>query len=176
MFASRLNNKLPKYVSWRPDPSCFAVDAVLEWEGFFPYCFPPFSIIPKVLNHLQRQQVKQAIVVAPMWTTQAWFPIYTSMMVSLPMIFPATREFLYHPSDPSASHALADKMKLMVALLSADASICQAFHRKLYTLSCNHGDVELGPNMREFSENGTSFVARGMKIPFLHMQIQCCNS
>ena len=33
LFASRLSHKLPKYVSWKPDPKSFAVNAFsLFWE------------------------------------------------------------------------------------------------------------------------------------------------
>ena len=170
MFASRINYKIPKYVSWKPDPECYAVDAFsLEWSGYFPFCFPPFSLISKVLRWIQMHQVDLAIVVAPMWTTQAWFPTYVNMMVSPPLVFPSTTRYLYHPYDPSISHSLASKMRLMVALLSADASKCQAFRHKLRTSYYTHGGMGLDQNTREYSENGTPFVIDGTKIPFLQM-------
>ena len=170
MFSARINNKLPIYVSWKPDPYCYAVDALsMEWKGFFPYCFPPFSVIQKVMHLIQQQQVKQAIVIAPMWATQAWFPTYTNMLVSIPIVFPSTKKFMFHPSDPTKQHPLANKMKLMGALLSADASRCQAFRMKLQKLYCNLGEGPLGVNMKACYENGNYFVVKGTKIPFLSM-------
>ena len=51
LFASRLNNQLPKYVAWKPDPFAFAVDAFsLAWTEGLMYIFPPFAMIGKVLQ------------------------------------------------------------------------------------------------------------------------------
>ena len=33
LFASRINTQFPKYVSFKPDPSAFAMDASLRWIG-----------------------------------------------------------------------------------------------------------------------------------------------
>ena len=43
-FASRLNAKVKKFVSWRPDPEACAVDAfTFDWGTQLNYAFPPFS-------------------------------------------------------------------------------------------------------------------------------------
>ena len=48
LFASALNYKVLKYVSWLPDPNDYAVDAfTITWKDF--YAFPPFSILTRVL-------------------------------------------------------------------------------------------------------------------------------
>lgn len=50
MFASRLNYQLQKYVSWKPDPFAYAIDAFnMSWQNLFIYAFPPFSVIGKGL-------------------------------------------------------------------------------------------------------------------------------
>ena len=52
LFASRLNNKLPKYFSWRPDPFCTGVNAFSQsWDCKYGYAFPPFNQISKVLHN-----------------------------------------------------------------------------------------------------------------------------
>ena len=49
LFASRINYKCKKYVSYQPDPGAYAVDAFhLSWKDFCFYAFPPFCIIQKV--------------------------------------------------------------------------------------------------------------------------------
>ena len=70
MFASRLNYKGERYLSWKPDPSAYAVDAFsLNWSDFvLIYCFPSFSLIRKVLQTLQLYQTS-AIVIVPKWET-----------------------------------------------------------------------------------------------------------
>ena len=43
-FASQLNAKVKKFVSWRPDPEACAVDAfTFDWGTQLNYAFPPFS-------------------------------------------------------------------------------------------------------------------------------------
>jgi hypothetical protein len=45
LFASRLNRKIEKYVSWLPDPRAVAVDAFsFKWSRDF-YAFPPFFVL-----------------------------------------------------------------------------------------------------------------------------------
>ena len=53
LFASRVNAQLKSYVSWRPDPDAMAVDVfTLDWSKFRAFCFPPFSLISRVLQTL----------------------------------------------------------------------------------------------------------------------------
>ena len=43
LFTSRLNNQLPRYVSWHPDPFAVATDAFqISWQGELGYAFPHF--------------------------------------------------------------------------------------------------------------------------------------
>ena len=113
--------------------------------------------------------MEQAIVITPMWTTQAWFPTYTNMLVSIPIVFPSNKKYLIHPSDPTQQHPLANKMKLMAARLSASALRCQAFQRRLRTLSYSPGGDPQYQNMMEYYESGNFFVVKGTKIPFVSM-------
>ena len=67
MFASRLNAKLPKYVSWEPEPDNWKTDAFsFKWDNLFIFCFPPFSLLPRVVRKLRRDRAC-ATVVAPHW-------------------------------------------------------------------------------------------------------------
>ena len=59
MFASRLNYQMMPYVSWHPDPRAWAIDAfTLDWSNMFFYAFPPFSVIPQVLQKLDGAQAQ----------------------------------------------------------------------------------------------------------------------
>ena len=79
MFASRLNHQLPLYVAWIPDPEAMAVDAFTQnWTEHYIYIFPPFSVIPQVLQKIEQEQA-QVIMVAPLWPTQSWFPKLTKL-------------------------------------------------------------------------------------------------
>lgn len=75
MFASRSNFKLGKYVSWEPDPDSWRTDAfTFAWTDMYVYCFPPFRILPRVIRKIQADRAN-ALVVAPLWTGQPWFPL-----------------------------------------------------------------------------------------------------
>ena len=51
MFASRLNKQFPRYIFYRPDPGAYLVDAFsAQWTELNGCYFPPFSVIPKVLQ------------------------------------------------------------------------------------------------------------------------------
>ncbi len=57
LFASRLNTQLEKYVSWKPDPGCYFVDAFsVTWYDSYVYVFPPFILLGKVVQKLRRDK------------------------------------------------------------------------------------------------------------------------
>ena len=61
LFASRLTNQLPRFVSWKPDPLSEAVDAFsLQWNKVKGYAFPPFCLLGRCLSQVLRQQVPAA--------------------------------------------------------------------------------------------------------------------
>jgi hypothetical protein len=51
MFATKLNNRLPQYMSPLPDPKALAVNALaVSWDGMIAYAFPLTPLIQAVLN------------------------------------------------------------------------------------------------------------------------------
>lgn len=79
LFASRLNAKCRKYVSWKRDSYTYEVDAfTMKWSPFFFYAFPPFSLILKVLNKIISDKAT-GIVVVPIWPSQPWYPLFLSL-------------------------------------------------------------------------------------------------
>ena len=50
MFATKMNNKVPLYVSLVPDPNAMAVDVLnISWEALDGYAFCPIALIPKMI-------------------------------------------------------------------------------------------------------------------------------
>lgn len=85
MFASRLNCKVQSFVAWRPDPQAAATDAfTLQWNYDLLYCFPPFSVVHRVLQKLMTDQAR-VIVIVPLWPTQSWFSKLAWMLVDYPV-------------------------------------------------------------------------------------------
>ena len=85
LFASRLNHQVEKYISWKPDPLAYAIDAMSEtWDDDF-YAFPPFNMIGKVLQKIELEKC-HGIIVVPQWCTQTWWPKFIKMCTNTPLI------------------------------------------------------------------------------------------
>ncbi|XP_021963322.2 uncharacterized protein LOC110858763 isoform X1 [Folsomia candida] len=116
LFASNLTRQCDCFVSWKPSPGCEWVDAFTQpWTTYF-YAFPPFSLIPRVLNKIRIEKC-EGIVVAPYWPTQAWFPLFNDMSISQVIIIPKNKNELFSPYLNRA-HPLSYQVTLMAAILS----------------------------------------------------------
>ena len=105
LFASRLNFKCKPYVSWKPDPDAFKVDAFLcKWSEYNFYAFPPFSMIAKTLMKIDTDGAT-GVLVCPIWPTQAWFPRLMSMLIDAPLILPRRVLSLPFRKDLATSEA-----------------------------------------------------------------------
>lgn len=104
LFASRLNTKCDKYVSWRQDPNSIAVDSfTISWKNIFFYAFPPFSLILRVLNKIIVDQAA-GIIVVPYWPSQPWFPLY-KLLISKEVTFRPSTNLLLSPfREPHPLH------------------------------------------------------------------------
>ena len=93
LFASWLTAQLPQYISWRPDPGAFHIDALtLHWKLFTGYVFPPFNLIPMVLNKVVRARADQ-VLVAPSFTSSTMVDILLSLLISYPVLLPQSIPF-----------------------------------------------------------------------------------
>ena len=166
IFASRINCKLPTYVSWYPDPGCYAVDAFsLSWVDHFIYSFPPFSLIARTLRKIMTEKV-DAILIAPLWPTQCWYPIALNLLTCHPIVFPATARNVYLPHKPHMVHPLSPGLHFMALKLSGDSSKCRIYRLLLKSLSLTPDGPVPDPNMRVLLPNGKGIVSNGMLIPY----------
>ena len=54
MFAAKMNNKVPLYVSPVPDPNAMAVDALnISWEALDSYAYCPIALIPNMIKKMR---------------------------------------------------------------------------------------------------------------------------
>ena len=118
LFASRINHQFPQYVSYRPDPEAIAIDAFsLNWSNLKFYAFPPFSVIPTVLNKLMTEGA-QGICVLPDWPTQPWYPRALQLLKQNPEYLKARKDLLQLPSHPKENHPIWHKLNFLVCHLS----------------------------------------------------------
>ena len=75
LFATKLNKKLPVYVSPCPDPTAVAVNALTiawdKWEHL--YMYPPTPLLSKVLSQLTQSSFKSAVLITPDMPTRPWY-------------------------------------------------------------------------------------------------------
>ena len=121
LFASRLNFKVERYVSWHPDPGAYPVDAFSQsWPNMGCYIFPPFSLIPRILAKVRRDKAV-AILIAPVWPTQGWYPVLLHSLVQLPVLMPQWEDLLVRPHNQEL-HPLRFKMRLAAWVVSGNPS------------------------------------------------------
>ena len=88
MFATKMNNKLPLYVSPVPNPIAMAIDALnLSWEALDSYAYCPIAVIPKLIKKM-RTYACQMIVVAPGWPGMSWFWDLIDLSTEPPLLLP----------------------------------------------------------------------------------------
>lgn len=117
LFASYINNKCTKYVSWHRDPGSFAIDAfTLNWRDLPFYAFPPFNLILRTLQKIIQDKA-EGIVVVPFWPSQPWFPLFSRLTIGKNLHLSPSANLLTSPF--SSTHPLAPHLSLVVARLSA---------------------------------------------------------
>ena len=148
-FASRRNFQLRPFISWKPNPEAFAIDAFsISWKEHNFFAFPPFAIIDRVLQ-----------------TTQTWFPRLLHMLVECHLLLPCYPQLLTLPTDPQKRYPLHNKLKLMACKLSGIHYEQEEFQKRLQQLSSTHGEKPLDSNTMSVSRSGTTFALKGVWIP-----------
>ena len=166
LFASRNNNKLSRYVSRRPDPEAYAIDAFsLTWANDVFYMFPPFSLIGRILQKVQEEGT-EAVIVAPIWTTQSWWPSLLSLICGKCYQVQKTRQHLYLPHDPDREYPIK-KMNLGVFYISGRNSKTGESNREQETSFCNPGEMVQSKNTMCTSTNGLNFASQKVLTPFI---------
>lgn len=132
LFATRLNHRLPLYVSPVLDPAAWALDALtLDWTRLVAYAFPPFVLIPQVLRKIRSSEC-QILLVAPWWPQRPWFSDLMGLLRDHPRSLPRRPDLL---SQKGVRHNDPDMFHLHVWPLSGKPSERNAFLQGLPRLS-----------------------------------------
>ena len=142
LFASRLNHKLPLYVSLVPDTQAIAQNALsMSWNGMDAFAFPPFNLLSTVLKKIARSNCLMTLV-APLWPHRAWFNQLLSLVVETPRVLPQRVDLLSQHGGHTL-HANLSCLHLHVWRLSADPLRREAFLQKLPLSSLRLNDPQL---------------------------------
>ena len=110
-FATGINSQLDRYVSYKPDPHAFLVDAfTANWQLYNCYLFSLFSVMGLVLRKIQIDQA-EVILVAPLWPTQPWCNTYQDPLIKTPYFVHPHPGNLILPNQPEAVHPLWSKLR-----------------------------------------------------------------
>jgi hypothetical protein len=167
LFASRLNCQVNKYVSWRPEPESFAIDAFsLNWENLQFYCFPPFSVIPAVLQKVKQDQAT-GILILPDWPTQSYYSTVMRMLIQNPVYLKRNKQLLKLPGSMEKTHKIWEHLNLLGCLISGNMSKINSYQKTLPVLSWPHGDQRLQGSTTHTSVNGNYSVIDKKLITFV---------
>jgi hypothetical protein len=113
------------------DPQALETDALsIPWKGFYGYAFPPFVLVAKVLEKVERDHPCEMILIAPKWPNQFWYARLLDLLVDFPLVLPQRRDLLYQPHNYQLHQSL-QAVSLHAWRLSSDPSKIRAFRRKL---------------------------------------------
>ena len=104
LFATRLNHRLPIYVSPIPDQKALSIDALsMDWNRIHAYAFPPFHLIPAVINKIQFSQCK-IVLIATLWPDRPWLFYLSVKTVFLVTLATARRVSEVHALSMDSDH------------------------------------------------------------------------
>ena len=73
LFATRLNHKVPLYISPVPDQNAWDIDALnINWLGLTAYAYSPAALLHRVIQKIRHCSCC-IIVIAPGWPGMPWF-------------------------------------------------------------------------------------------------------
>ena len=170
LFASYTNAQMEMFFSWKPDPKSAGIDALAQpWDCHLPYLFPPFALIGRCLQKIRKEKVQKAILVAPIWPAQTWYPLLLDMLREHPRKLPTHNQLiLNHWKEP---HPLLLQGHLTLAAWPISGDHCQtkAFLEKQPISSVRHGEPALQSHTTPAGTGGLAGVSQGKSILFLQM-------
>jgi hypothetical protein len=167
LFATRLNNRLPVFVSPVPDPLAESVDALtLDWTGLDAYAFPPPVLLNTVLRKIQLER-SVITLLAPNWPAHPWFTLLLSLLIEIPVKLGLRRDLLTQPQSRLA-HQKPEVYKLHAWKLSNSPSARRAFLRECPPASLARDAPPLRECIRRIGAAGLIGQSQGRWIPVIH--------
>jgi ribonuclease HI len=118
LFASRLNYQLKPYCAWHPDPEAAVIDSFsISWSDVFGYAFPPFALLPRILQKI-RMEKADIILLVPKWPTKPWFSLFKRMIMQGPITIAVDNDTFISPGCRGKTHPLTGRLVMLAAHLS----------------------------------------------------------
>lgn len=116
LFASNVNSKCSKFISWHRDSEAWAVDAfIVPWTNLYFYAFPPFVLILQTIRKVISEKAEGVLIVS-FWPTQSWYSLFKKLLVSEPKFAPKNDLVI---DNCRQHHPLRESLSLVAGKLSA---------------------------------------------------------
>ena len=166
LFASRNNHQYKLYASFKEDPGADRVDSFnMYWGDKKMYAFPPFCIIPRVIQKIRRDKATGVLVV-PFWKNQIWYSEIGKMLVERPVLISARKNLLQLPAHPEKTHKMEKSLRLLCCKISGKDTKIKEFQKCLPAYLQLPGDKEQSETMTVILKNGNDMQIRKTSILF----------
>jgi hypothetical protein len=128
--------------------------------------YPPVILLPRILNKINADRTT-ALILAPHWPGQPWFPKLLEMLVDYPRLLPQRPHLISLPFEPEKEHSLQHKLHLTVWPVSASAIAQRDFQQRLQELPCPRGVRLPGNDILGRGTLGQAGVVNGRCVPLL---------
>ena len=167
-FASRIMHQLQSYWSLDLDPESLARDAMRQsWTDVFLFLFPPFCLLGRVLAKVRSQECPKAILIAPVWPGQPWYPMLLHQLIAHPILLPPGENLL--EGTKGEPHPLASSLTLGAFLVTGLPERAKAYQTGLYPFSSMLKDQAQSAITRQPGRSGVFGVVAGKPIPSTHL-------
>ena len=167
LFAAKWNAQTERFISWHFHPLAQGQDALsLQWEKKGGYAFPPFSLLPRVLNIIRRQKVT-VVVVTPLWPSAIWYGDLIQMSINYPILLPACPDLL--TNQVGAPHPLLPQMRLVAWTLSGNSTSVKEFQAGQQRLSPMRRSLARNVDIATVSINSSSGAGPEVSLPFTRL-------
>ena len=137
-------------------------------ENHRPYMFPPFALIPRCLAKLHKEGIS-ALIIAPVWPNQIWFPQFLNSLVDTPILLPPIPDIVTSPTGQNHPLATQGYLPLAAWPVSGDPSMQEDYQKELWIFSRSHGHSQQSQHTPVLGDSGI-VGALGDKL----IQLQPC--
>lgn len=116
---------------------------------------------------LLKEKVEKALMIAPFWSGQPWFPLLLEMCIDHPVLLPKTTHLLTDTNG--LPHPLMENgsLKLGAFLVSVNLSKQRDYQAGLPLFLWNP-DVKVQPRLTHITgRNGVAGVVKGKRVPLV---------
>lgn len=114
LFASAHNYQCKHYVSLHADNKAWGTNAfTLNWSNLHVLIFPPFSLIGRVINKVNRDR-PVGILIVPDWPSQPWYPSLRNLQgYNTRITIQVDKNTLLWPLQPNRLFPLSGRSRLL---------------------------------------------------------------